>query len=332
MAKSPKSLSIGIVGAGKIVSRIHLPVLSSCQDVHLSYVADIDADAARVTARSFRTTPVVIRDNPEELPITDVVLLAIPVSARMPYYRLLARRGTCVLAEKPLAGSLADAQYVCELYPEHALGCGFQRRAYATARRARTMIAENWFGPLRSISVAEGALTTKTGADSNFYDADGSGGVLMDLGCHSLDLALYISGAGDFTVNHQRFVFDNAVDREVEAELLLHTSSGSCTLHYMVTWLRPVENTITLRFDNCMARFSTRPAEHIEICSVQAGSRNALLAVAEGATTIYQVFYLEWTSFLAGVRNRQSSEFGAASAVNTLRAVDALYEACRQTL
>ena len=99
-----RMLSVGIVGAGEIVSRIHLPVLSACEDIRIAYVADKNPEAARSVAGSYKVAPVTVADNLDMLPQTDVVLLAVPVTARLPYYELFAKRGTSVLAEKPLAG------------------------------------------------------------------------------------------------------------------------------------------------------------------------------------------------------------------------------------
>jgi len=324
------TLSIGIIGAGEIVSRVHLPVLSACEGVRLAYVADINADAARLAAKIFNTIAIKVPSDLKQLPACDVALLAVPVQARMPYYELFAGRGTSVLAEKPLTASFEDGKKICSLFPEYALACGFQRRSYATVRLARRLVAANWFGPLRAISVAEGALTTKTGTDARFYDAGGSGGVLMDLGCHALDLALHISGADSTTVIDEHFIFDGDVDREVAAHMLLHTGSGACEMDYTVTWLRQAENSIQLRFDHCTASMSCRPAEHIVIRDSSDEQRSASLLAKDGATTVYQAFYLEWMSFLDGVRNRQASEFNAVSALKTVAAVEALYQAARQ--
>ena len=223
-------LSVGIVGAGEIVRRMHLPVLSACEDIRIAYVADKNPEAAQSVAGSYKVAPVTVADNLDMLPQTDVVLLAVPVTARLPYYELFAKRGTSVLSEKPLAVGVSDAERICGLYPEYSLACGFQRRSYASVVLARLLVAENWFGPLRSISISEGALTTKTGADSRFYDdaTSGGGGVLMDLGCHSLDVAIYISDATDAIPVKQRFVFDDGVDREIDARLTLRTATGSC--------------------------------------------------------------------------------------------------------
>ena len=328
-----RPLSVGIVGAGDIVSRIHLPVLSACDGIRIAYVADKNPEAAQSVAGSYKIAPVIVSDNLDTLPQTEVVLLAVPVTARMLYYELFAKRGTSVLAEKPLAVCSADADRICDLYPEYSLACGFQRRSYASVAMAKLLVAENWFGPLRSMSISEGALTTKTGADSRFYDdaTSGGGGVLMDLGCHSLDTAIYISGATEAIPVEQRFVFDGGVDREIDAHLTLRTQHGSCELDYFVTWLRPADNTIELRFETCTVSFSCRPSQNVEICGAQNGPDVASLTMKHaGATTLYQAFYLEWTAFLDGVRSRQASKFNARSCLPTIRAVEALYRAGRR--
>jgi predicted dehydrogenase len=326
-------LSVGIVGAGEIVSRVHLPVLGACEGIRIAYVADKNPRTARSVAGSYNIAPVTEIDNLETLPQTDVVLLAIPVTARLPYYELFAKRGTCVLAEKPLASCAIDAERICDLYPGHALACGFQRRSYASVALAKLIVAENWFGPLRSISVSEGALTTKTGADSRFYDdaTSGGGGVLMDLGCHSLDTAIYISSATGVVPAQQRFIFDGGVDREVMACLTLLTAHGSCELEYLVTWLRPAKNMIELFFDNCSVELSCGASKEVAIRGARNGGKTASLRMEHaGAATMYQAFYLEWMAFLEGVRNLQASMFNARSCLPTIRAVEALYLAGKE--
>jgi len=321
-------LSVGIVGAGEIVSRIHLPVLSASEGIRIAYVADRNPEAARSAAGSYKVAPVTVTDNLDKLPQTDVVLLALPVTSRLPYYELFAKRGTCVLAEKPLAACGIDAERICGLYPEYSLACGFQRRSYASVVLARLLVAENWFGPLRSMSISEGALTTKTGADSRFYDdaISGGGGVLMDLGCHSLDMAIYVSNATEAIPAKQRFVFDGGVDREIDARLTLRTAHGTCDLDYLVTWLRPAKNKIELRFENCTVELPCGPSQHLEIRGAQNGRDVASLGMKHaGAATIYQAFYLEWMAFLDGVRSRQACKFNARSCLPTIRAVEALY-------
>ena len=154
----------------------------------------------------------------------------------------------------------------------------------------------------------------------------------MDLGCHSLDLAIWISEASEVAVCDQHFVFDNGVDREVEAHLLLQTSRGSCKLDYFVTWLRPTDNVIRLQFDHCAVSLPCQPAKNLEVRGSHNDRHIALLSDNDAkATTVYQAFYLEWMAFLEGVRNRQASEFSARSALTTVRAIEALYNAGKQS-
>jgi predicted dehydrogenase len=326
-------LSVGIVGAGEIVSRIHLPVLSACEGIRIAYIADNNREAAQSVAASYKVPSIIVADDLDVLPQTDVVLLAVPVTVRLQYYELFAGRGTSVLAEKPLAVGVAEAERICCLYPEYSLACGFQRRSYASVVLARLLVSEKWFGPLHSISISEGALTTKTGTDFRFYDDVGSGGgVLMDLGCHSLDTAIYISGATEATPIEQRFVFDEGVDREIEARLTLRTPQGPCELDYLVTWLRPARNTTEIQFENCSVVLSCRPAQDLTICNAKDDQRVASLKLKHaGAATVYQAFYAEWMAFLGGVTGRQASEFSARSCLPTIRAVEALYNAWKGT-
>jgi predicted dehydrogenase len=331
--------SVGIVGAGEIVSRTHLPVLTACEGVRIEYVADKNLQSAQSVARSYKLRPVAIAEDLDELPQTDVVLLAVPVTARRPYYELFAKRGTSVLAEKPLAACAADAEQLCRLYPDYSLACGFQRRTYGSVALAKLLVAEKWFGSLRSISVSEGAMTTKTGADSRFYDdAASGGGVLMDLGCHSLDVAMYISNASKAIPVKQRFVYDREVDREVEAHLTLITADGECDLDYFVSWLQPARNTVELHCENCVLSFSCRPSREIDIRDgkdrggrAQAMERSVALPILTakrgGSATVYQAFYLEWIAFLDGIRTRQASKLSGRSCLPTIRAVEDLYKA-----
>jgi predicted dehydrogenase len=329
-----RTLTLGIVGSGDIVSRIHLPALTACEHIRVVYVADRNSEAAKSLARSYNVAPVLVNDDPNNLPLTDLALLAVPVTARAPYYRLFAERGTCVLAEKPLAVGRSEAEQVCALYPDYALACGFQRRSFASVELARSVVAENWFGPLRSISISEGALTTKTGTDSRFYDdaERGGGGVLMDLGCHSLDMAIYITDAAEAIPVEQHFVFDRGVDRQLEARLTLRGAHRSYELDYFVTWLCPAKNTVELCFENCTVELSCQPSRDLKIRGAGNAPDIATLAMKQsGAATVYQAFFLEWEAFLDGMRSRRPSKFSARSCLPTIRAVEDLYRAGKRS-
>jgi len=195
-------ITIGIVGAGEIARRAHLPVLMNIRDVSIGWIYDHRRERAQALAHAYGI-PAVHSVAADGLPACDVALLAIPVDVRGEYLRHFSRNGTAVLCEKPFAISLAEHDKIVDDFPAHALACGFMRRFYRSTRLLRYLVTTEMLGPLRGIEVSEGDRSKGSGVDSSFLDDPrfaASRGVLMDLGSHSLDLALYISGAKSFDI------------------------------------------------------------------------------------------------------------------------------------
>src|SRR5439155_1742304 len=111
--------SVGIVGAGLITRQAHLPVLRNMPNVRIAWITDANDGAARAVARAFGLLQIVLPSGPAELPDCDVVLLAIPVGARQPYFEALARRRIAVFSEKPFALSYPQHKSIAELFPPH---------------------------------------------------------------------------------------------------------------------------------------------------------------------------------------------------------------------
>ena len=100
-------LAIGVVGAGEITRRSHLPVLVNLPDVRIAWIYDHLPERAQALAGAYGL-PAIHSLAPHELPACDVALLAIPVGARCDYLQHFSRRGTAVLCEKPFAMSAAE--------------------------------------------------------------------------------------------------------------------------------------------------------------------------------------------------------------------------------
>ncbi len=248
-----KELSIGILGAGSIVRNLHMPVLKSSPGVRVAWVADASAERATELGDMYRVKPVALR-TPEDLPEADGVLIAIPVGVRESYYQLLARRGVAVLAEKPFAVSAEQHRRCAALFPASRVGCAYMRRFYGSNVALRAAVASGCFGPLARIRIAEGARTTRTGLDRSPYDdrALSGGGVLISLGCHSLDQAIFISGATHFELLKSNVIVDGPIDRKVE--VLVRLTGGpalppaGCELDFCVSWLDEQDNTCEVSF------------------------------------------------------------------------------------
>jgi myo-inositol 2-dehydrogenase/D-chiro-inositol 1-dehydrogenase len=139
-------LRIGLVGLGDIAVRAHLPALAAEPRVALVAVADTDPDRlsafAPPDARATTDAQSVIAD-----PEVDAVVIATPPSATAGLVLAALEAGKYVLAEKPIALSLAEAGEVRDA-PDAAerLQIGLTYRHHPAVDRLRGLIAAGALG------------------------------------------------------------------------------------------------------------------------------------------------------------------------------------------
>lgn len=339
-ARSPAA--IGVIGAGAIARTIHLPVLASMGEARIAWVADADDARARAVADSFGVPHVPVKAAPAALRDCTAALLAIPVGVREPWFAALAEHGTGALVEKPFARDRAEHDRIAALFPAHQLACGFMRRTYASTLQARQIIAEGWLGRPVRIRVAEGGRTTKTGADRSYYDdpkATGAG-ILLELGCHALDLVFHLTGARSHEIVRQQMVFDAHVDRRAAAAVRLYPEPDGrgepVELEYTFSWLDRQENGVEIEFPDAVVRFGTTPDARLTIGPRSTSSNPSrargvtLVPGTGGATTSNQAFCLEWRWLLEGLASGVPSPIAAESCRPVTALIEDLYALARR--
>ncbi len=327
-----KRFSIGIVGAGVATQNMHLPVLSNMKNVDLVWLTDADFNRGMQVANSYGIPYIELPDSPSELPDCDVVLLSIPLVPRVPYYEQLAERGIAVLAEKPFAINSQDHMKFQQLFEPYKIGCGYQRRLFSTNVLLQKIVKEEWFGVLNKITINVGGRTTKTGVDDSYQDLsikDG-GGILINLGCHLIDLGFFICGAKSFLVNNSEVEFDGDTDRKAQGSIMLLDLHGDkdkkCLFEYCVSWLDDQSNTIELEFDNLTLVGPFSPGNEVDVRVKNQVCSSAKLKVKdnEGASTTNQAFYLEWKEFLQGLEDKCPSAMATSTTELTAKLIDDL--------
>ena len=320
---------MGVIGAGAIARMVHLPVLTAMPDVRVAFLADADGARAAALARACGVPHREVNDLGSAVEDCDAVLLAIPVGARTSYLELLSRAGVAALVEKPFARTLDEHRRALDLFPAHALACGFMRRTYASSLLARRILGEGWLGPPRGIRVSEGGRTTKTGVNASHVDqsASAGGGVLLDLGCHALDLVFHLTGAQGHRVLRQEMVRDGKVDRRAEGEVVLDLGKGApLPLHYVFSWLDRQEDVLEIEFATARLRLSARPERPPALLGLGKDTKEVHLHADDGgATTSNQAFYLEWRWVLDGLRSGTPSPLAAASCLPVTALLEELY-------
>jgi predicted dehydrogenase len=328
--------AIGVVGAGAISRMVHLPVLTAMPEARVAWVADAHDGRAAAVAAAFGVPHAPIASVPEAVRDCEAVLLAIPVGVRAPYLAALARHGVAVMVEKPFARTVREHDEIVAMFPPHRIACGFMRRTYASTALARRALQEGWFGRPSRIRISEGGRTTKTGVDRSYFDdpSAGGGGILLELGCHALDLVLHLTGTRDHEIVRQSMVLDGHADRRAEADVLLYPESGRrgepIVLEYAFSWLDRQDDRVDIEFPGARLRFGTRPDAPVTLCGNTPGAREThLVPPAGGATTSNQAFYLEWRWLLESLATGVPSPVAAGTCRNVTALVEDLYAAAR---
>jgi predicted dehydrogenase len=324
--------TVGIVGTGDIALSLHLPVLLSMADVRVAWVSDAAEARARDVSRACGVPYAPLPADPRELPTCDVVLLAIPYGARPPYYEALSARGSAVLAEKPFARSVPEHERVCAMFPDYALGCSFQRRAWGPTSVARELMEKRALGELKSAAMGFGqpGLIPTGKYYSNMSLA--GGGPLLESAVHGVDAILFCTGAQDVALDGGRMITEGGFDLDTEADLRIVDGEGrSVPFHVVVSCLRETSRMLELSFDGATVAFDFSK-ETAEIVTADGKTHYSLRPQGVGtyATTADAACYLTWRAFLDGVRNHSPNWTAAASSILTSKALGLLYS-CGET-
>ena len=187
---------LAIAGAGAVVERRHLPAARLCPEIRVVALADKDLQRATALAGRFGV-PKVTRDYRELDDGADGVLIALPNALHAPAAIEFLRQGMAVLVEKPMALSVAEAEVMLRSSREGnaVLAVGLVGRHAAGARWIKRVVTEELLGPLRRLELEYGTGGSWRPASRALFSRDqAGGGVLLDLGSHALDLAVWWLG------------------------------------------------------------------------------------------------------------------------------------------
>ena len=170
-----KSLRMGVVGVGHL-GQHHARILSKMPGVQLVGVADASAERVAAIAARHRTNAVA--DYRKLLDSVDAVVVAVPTVLHREVAGSFLARGIATLVEKPMAGTLAEAEQLAAL--AHSSGAVLQVghiERFNPAIQALERLA------VRPKYIDAERLSTFTFRSTDI-------GVVLDLMIHDLDLIL----------------------------------------------------------------------------------------------------------------------------------------------
>jgi predicted dehydrogenase len=217
---------VAVVGFGKM-GILHAGILNALPKVHLVAVCEKSGLIRRFMKKLFKDVSVV--DDVGEL--SDLGLDAVYVTTPIPSHFAVVKSiynlkvASNVFVEKPLASNYREAQELCGL--ARRLGgvnmVGYMRRFSVTFRKAKELLSQGVIGKPVSFS-AYAYSSDFFGVDKNSKVRTPKVGVLRDLGCHAIDLALWFFG--DFKVKNAKMDSLYGEDSEDSAFFEVETEGG----------------------------------------------------------------------------------------------------------
>ncbi|MEK0316093.1 Gfo/Idh/MocA family protein [Cohnella sp. 56] len=180
-------MKIAVIGAGGM-GRIHAEAHRSNLAVRLAGIVDADPAAAARLASDTGARPYPTLESLLEAEQPDVVDICLPTPLHKAYVLKAAAFGKHVICEKPLAGSIADAEEMIEACEKAGvrLFVGHVLRFFPEYAKARDVIVSEALGQIATVRT-ERVSAAPTGRDGWYADYAKSGGVLLDLLIHDFD-------------------------------------------------------------------------------------------------------------------------------------------------
>jgi len=187
-------LRLAVVGCGRIAQQ-HLAAIATVGEVRLAAVVDTREPAAKAVAEQYRCDALYDYRDPRLAGALDAVVICTPPQTHADLARHFLERGVHVMVEKPITIRSADAQALARLAQEkqRVLMMASKFRYVPDVQKAKALVES---GALGKIVLYENAFCSKV-AMADRWNAQpdvAGGGVLIDNGCHSADIARYLLG------------------------------------------------------------------------------------------------------------------------------------------
>ncbi|MEP6651088.1 MAG: Gfo/Idh/MocA family oxidoreductase, partial [Lapillicoccus sp.] len=205
-------LNIGLIGAGRIAQAAHLPALARATGARLVALCDPSLALAEQVANRYAVPGYTDLDQLLAHPGLDAVIVAVPDRLHLPLASAAVGAGKHVLVEKPLAGTVVDAQALADRANATGLKLqvgamkrydpGVQYAADAISHKiGKVLSASIWYRVMSKLRPPTEAtlfpaliIDETVRAQEATYKADRASYLLMTHGAHVLDGLRFLLG------------------------------------------------------------------------------------------------------------------------------------------
>jgi predicted dehydrogenase len=226
MKLGKETLRVAVVGLGKM-GLLHTCILNVLPNVKLTALCEKSAITRKFLKKVFNEIHIV--DDLEKLSDLnlDMVYVTTPIPSHFPIVRTLYLKKIArnLFVEKTLASSYDESKELCELAQNFGgvNMVGYLRRFAVTFRKAKDLLVQDAIGETVSFK-AHAYSSDFFGVKKDSEAPAFRGGVLRDLGCHAVDLALWFFG--DLQVEYAKLTSVIDSDSEDSAHFRVIKPSG----------------------------------------------------------------------------------------------------------
>ncbi len=245
---------IGMIGLGKM-GVLHAGIFNALPNAEVRAMCDKDALLIKMGKKVFPDiglyTDFKKMIEKEEL---DAVVITTPIHTHAPITKDLLTNGhsPAIFVEKPLASDFSSASQVSELAQEKGIvtGVGYQKRYASTFREGKRLLEEGILGELlffKSHSYVSYIFRQSKG----WRFEEGSGGALLELGVHLVDLLPWYFGDWISVKTVKRQLYSGKVEDYMHAMIEFDSGLvGSIDISWSIRNYRLHENCIEVHGQN----------------------------------------------------------------------------------
>lgn len=320
--------SIGIIGAGNISSRIHLPIIEHLEGTAPTFVADIDQGKARNLANKYNCEAIFLDNNPSILPECDIALIAIPVGVREPYLSELGERRTPVFVEKPFTVDIETHKEYLQTLKQAT--CNYMRTWYGSTQILRKIVETKMFGMIEGIHIQNGLLGS-VGVGPDHYRNNpelAGGGVLMESGCHTLSQIDYVLSEYEINVKEADLEWYGNLDVALDTTFIAG-KERDFEITYSLTRLKPMVTQTRFEFENATVEVDHTSASGSPVIKTDDG-KDISFEHDSWATSFEQAVYLRWQEFLSALDNNNQPDIDQLTSIRTTELISDIYKAAKK--
>jgi predicted dehydrogenase len=326
MQDQNKLIRVGIIGAGKIVSNLHLPIIKNIDYIKVEFIADIVPN--HHLSKLYNTRFIEIEDDLSILPDCDFILLAIPVGTRDKYIVEFSNRGIPVYSEKPFAPDFQTHEKWLKTHK--SLSCNYMRRMFSPTVQIKQILESCVFGELEKIKIYEGGIIGGTNKPQNHYQNNpnlSGGGILVERGSHTFSQIDYWFKNIQLKCLKSKVVLQDGLDVDVKAKIQVGNPINSI-LSFHISLVEPIPNETQFFFEDAIISFNHTDAS--SKLKVESKKNDKEVFTFEPnlnwATTINQGHYLNFINFLENIKEKAAIDTEYETSLLTTKIIQEIYK------